>query len=61
MAKQKKERDARPVHYCTKVNHETDTWRTACGLKLDRQGRAETVLATEWEHVTCKKCKEKKS
>lgn len=60
MAKEKKERDSRPVHFNTKVNHETHVWKTACGLKLSKQERAETVLTTEWEHVTCKKCKEKK-
>lgn len=47
------------VHKLTRHNYEAVTWRTACGLKLDRKARAETVLADAWEHVTCKTCRER--
>lgn len=57
MAKEKKTRDSRPVHMCTKTGFNSVTWKTACGLKLDKAERADVVLAAEWEHVTCKKCK----
>lgn len=55
--KDKKPRDSRPVHYCTRVGFNSATWKTACGEKYDKAARADVVLTAEWEHVTCKKCK----
>lgn len=54
-----KDADKKPrtlVHLCVARNHEKNTWKTACGLVLTKADRAETVLADEREHVTCKAC-----
>lgn len=58
--KEAKARDGRPVHYCTRVGFNSATWKTACGKKFDKAQRADVVLADEWEHVTCRACKEEK-
>lgn len=59
----KKEKEKKPkvvVHKCKRHNVEANTWRLACGVKLNKEERKNVTIADDWQYVSCRSCKKEK-